>query len=310
MLGLIRLAVLAVVLLGTVQAEERPPNILLIVADDMGWNDLSLTGSVTISTPNLDKLARRGSLFTQFTVAAPICTPSRAAMLTGRLPIRTGVYANLEYPLDNLFRVFYPSSVYCLPEKEVTIGDALKAEGRYSSAMVGKWHLGHNPEYNCLPGRGKQGFDFFYGLPYSHEEGYPGPFPEGLIFPPVPLICDDKFVEQPFNMSDLTSRYTELTTELLLRYGEGQGQGQSDGEDRAARSSDVLDDLVRRYYRERERDCCFCFLCIDGSVSEIRRDPALDDTFQAIPSPPFHPHHASTDSNVLLFLPLDHSSPV
>ena len=99
------------------------PNILLIVADDLGWNDLSLTGNPTISTPNIDRLARKGSFFTQFLTAAPICTPSRAAMLTGRLPIRYGVYANLEYPLDNLFRVFYPSSVYCLPEKEITIGD-------------------------------------------------------------------------------------------------------------------------------------------------------------------------------------------
>ena len=141
-------------------------------------------------------------------------------MLTGRLPIRTGVYANLDFPLDNLFRVFYPSSVYCLPEEEVTIGDALVGHGTYSSAMIGKWHLGHNPSHNCLPGNGKQGFDFFYGLPYSHEEGYPGPFPEGLVFPPVPLICDDKFVEQPFNMTDLTSRYTELTTELLFRFQE------------------------------------------------------------------------------------------
>ena len=194
------------------------PNILLIVADDLGWNDLSITGNPTISTPNIDRLARQGSFFTQFLTAAPICTPSRAAMLTGRLPIRSGVYANLDYPLDNLFRVFYPSSVFCLPEKEITIGDALKGKGTYSSAMIGKWHLGHNPEYNCLPGREKQGFDFFYGLPYSHEEGYPGPFPEGLIFPPVPLICDDKYVEQPFNMSDLTSRYTELTTELIQRF--------------------------------------------------------------------------------------------
>ena len=202
-------------------SDSANPNILLIVADDLGWNDLSLTGNPTISTPNIDRLARQGSFFTQFLTAAPICTPSRAAMLTGRLPIRTGVYANLDYPLDDLFRVFYPSSVYCLPENEITIGDALKQKGTYSSAMVGKWHLGHNPEHNCLPGRGKQGFDFFYGLPYSHEEGYPGPFPEGLIFPPVPLLCDDMYVEQPFNMSDLTSRYTELTIELIQRFANG-----------------------------------------------------------------------------------------
>ena len=216
------LSLILIMISGFAAAEQRP-NVLLIVADDMGWNDLSITGNPTISTPNLERLAERGSLFTQFSVAAPICTPSRAAMLTGRLPIRTGVYADEPFPIDNLFRVFYPSSVNCLPEEEVTIGDALKAGANYSTAMIGKWHLGHNPEKNCLPGNGKQGFDFFYGLPYSHEEGYPGPFPEGFVFPPVPLLCDDKYVEQPYNGSDLTSRYTSLAIDMLDRFAAGSG---------------------------------------------------------------------------------------
>jgi hypothetical protein len=89
-------------------------------------------------------------------------------------------------------------------------------------------HLGHNVDRNCLPGRGNKGFDFFYGIPYSHEEGYPGPFPESLVFPPVPLMTNGyKFIEQPFNMSDLTSRYTSVTEDLIMRFGEGQAGGVS-----------------------------------------------------------------------------------
>ena len=84
-------------------------------------------------------------------------------------------------------------------------------------------HLGHNIDRNCLPGRGNVGFDFFYGIPYSHEEGYPGPFPESLVFPPVPLMTNGyNFIEQPFNTSDLTARYTSVTEDLILRFGEGQ----------------------------------------------------------------------------------------
>eukprot|EP00605_Chrysophyceae_sp_TOSAG23-4_P001461 GSChrysophyteH1.ASY1.ANO1.1597.1 assembled CDS len=195
---------------------QKKPNILLFVADDMGYGDTSLSGNPTIETPNLERLAHGGTQFTQFTAAASICSPSRASMLTGRLPIRTGVYADLGYPLDNFFRVFYPSSKECLPESETTLGEALEG---YRTSMIGKWHIGHNPAGNngngCLPGNGRQGFDFFFGLPYSHEEGYPGPFPEGLVFPPVPLFLQDQFVEQPFNSSDLTSRYTDIAQYII-----------------------------------------------------------------------------------------------
>ncbi|CAM9334258.1 unnamed protein product, partial [Ectocarpus fasciculatus] len=193
-------------------------NVLLIVADDLGYNDLSSYGSPTIATPNIDRIAANGARFTQFYTGGPMCTPSRSAMLTGRLPVRSGIYADLPPPADELFRVFYPTSVGCLPDSEVTIGDALKAT--HSTAMIGKWHLGHNRDDSCLPGLGNQGFDVFYGIPYSHEEGYPGPLPEGLVFPPVPLMSSGyKFVEQPFNESDLTSRYTRLTEELTAAVG-------------------------------------------------------------------------------------------
>ena len=195
-----------------------PTNIILIVADDLGYNDLGVFGSPTISTPNLDKLAANGAKFTQYYNGAPLCTPSRSAMLTGRLPVRSGIYTDLDYPYDSLFRVFYPTSEGCLPEWETTVAEALKPA--YSTLMIGKWyvisqqtknygfvfnlvgkyicilrcydfcvlnvgtyrrHLGHNPDRNCLPGNGNQGFDFFYGIPYSHEEGYPGKFIDPVI---------------------------------------------------------------------------------------------------------------------------------
>ena len=204
------------------QLVAGPVNVLLIVADDLGYNDLSSYGSPTIETPHIDGLASSGARFTQFYTGAPVCTPSRSAMLTGRLPVRSGIYCNLAPPADELFRVFYPTSEGCLPESEVTIGDALKES--YATAMIGKWHLGHNKDEPCLPGNGNQGFDAFFGIPYSHEEGYPGPMPEGLVFPPVPLMSTGyTFVEQPFNESDLTSRYTELVEGLIEQFAIGQG---------------------------------------------------------------------------------------
>lgn len=201
-----------------ISASQNRPNIILIVADDLGYNDLSAYGSPTISTPNIDRLGLKGVKFTQFYQGAPLCTPARSSMLTGRLPIRSGIYSDLGAPMDELFRVFYPTSEGCLPDSEVTIAEALKPE--YSTMLVGKWHLGHNPNRNCLPGDGNQGFDFYYGIPYSHEEGYPGPFPESIVFPPVPLMSSGyKFVEQPFNGSDLTSRYTSLVVDLIDGFG-------------------------------------------------------------------------------------------
>ena len=154
--------------------DTSPPNILLLVSDDQGYADLSLHGHPTISTPHLDSLATSpgGVHFTQHTVAAPICTPSRSALLTGRLPLRNGIYSDSKPPIDELFRVFYPSSKNCLTD--TTLATILK-DANYTTLAVGKWHGGHNPSENCLPGNGNQGFEFFYGLPYSHEEGYPGP---------------------------------------------------------------------------------------------------------------------------------------
>ena len=126
-----------------------PLNVILIVADDLGWGDLSSYGSPIIKTPNLDRMASEGVRLTQFTVPSPVCAPSRAALMTGRYPARTGIHWN---PPDSL------------RPRERTLGDLFKAQG-YATGMVGKWHLGF--EHDDLPVY--HGFDFYYGLPYGED---------------------------------------------------------------------------------------------------------------------------------------------
>src|SRR5438034_1289557 len=115
------------------------PNIVVLLADDLGYGDLGCYGHPTIRTPNLDRLAAEGMRFTSFYVAAPVCTPSRAALLTGRLAVRSGMASDTR-------RVLFPDSAGGLPDSEVTLAAALKAKG-YATGCVGKWHLGHLPQY-------------------------------------------------------------------------------------------------------------------------------------------------------------------
>nr|WP_256199311.1 sulfatase-like hydrolase/transferase [Verrucomicrobium spinosum] len=115
------------------QAADRPPNIVIIFADDLGYGDLGCYGSPTIATPHLDQMAAEGLRFTDFYVASEVCTPSRAALLTGRYPVRSGMYGKR--------RVLFPNSTGGLPAGEITLPEALKARG-YATAHVGKWHLG------------------------------------------------------------------------------------------------------------------------------------------------------------------------
>ena len=140
---------------------DRPPNFVVIFCDDLGYGDLTCYGHPTVATPRLDALAAGGMRFTQFYCAAPVCTPSRAGLLTGRLPVRSGTMATAA---KGSRRVLFPDSAGGLPPGEVTIAEVLKARG-YATAAVGKWHLGHRPEY--LPT--SQGFDLYYGIPYSND---------------------------------------------------------------------------------------------------------------------------------------------
>lgn len=166
-------------------AADRPPNFVIIFADDLGYADLGCYGHPTIRTPNLDRMAAEGMRFTQFYSAGEVCTPSRAAIMTGRLPIRSGMCA--ESP-----RVLFPRSAGGLPDSEITLAQALKTRG-YATMCVGKWHLGHLPQY--LPT--KRGFDGYFGIPYSND------------MKPTPLMRNEQTIEEPAVQPTLTPRYTE-----------------------------------------------------------------------------------------------------
>ena len=133
-------------------AADRP-NIVYIFADDLGYGDLGCFGATDIATPNIDRLAAEGIKFTDFYSASAVCSPSRAGLLTGRLPVRMGIN-----------QVFFPESFTGMPPEELTIPELLKPLG-YATGVVGKWHLGHLERYLPL----NQGFDSYYGIPYSND---------------------------------------------------------------------------------------------------------------------------------------------
>ena len=137
------------------ESTKRQPNFVVIFADDLGYGDIGAFGSTTINTPNIDRMATEGAKFDQFYAASPVCTPSRAALLTGRYPIRQGIH-----------KVFYPESLQGMDPEEITISEMLKTVG-YTTGLVGKWHLGHHDQY--MPWN--QGFDEFFGVPYSNDMG-------------------------------------------------------------------------------------------------------------------------------------------
>jgi arylsulfatase A-like enzyme len=178
--------------------------VVLLLADDLGYGDLTCQGHPTIRTLHLDQMAIEGLRFTQF-YAACYCTPSRAALLTGRLPVRSG-----------LNRVLGPKSRGGIPVGEMTLGDALKARG-YATSCIGKWHLGSQPGY--LPTR--HGFDHYLGIPYSNDMDRAR---EGE--PPIPLLRDEMVIEQPAIQESLTRRYTDEALSFIRRQAPSARQGQ------------------------------------------------------------------------------------
>ncbi len=196
---------------------NRPPNIVLIFTDDQGYQDIGCYGATGFQTPYLDRMAREGCRFTDFYVAASVCSPSRAALLTGRYPPRAGVT-----------NVLFPRAERGLPLSEVTIADVLKERG-YATACFGKWHLGDEEKY--LPTR--RGFDEYFGIPYSNDMAIDAdmPFADEVKFRKgataenfrsgkkkrgwVPLFRNEEVVEYPANQSTLTKRYTRESVRFI-----------------------------------------------------------------------------------------------
>ncbi len=192
-------------------------NFIIVFVDDMGYGDLGVYGNPTISTPNLDRMAYEGQKWTQFYSAASVCTPSRAALLTGRLPVRSGMASSV-YP------VLFPNSLNGLPSSEFTIAEKLK-EVNYKTAIVGKWHLGHLEDY--LPNN--HGFDYYYGIPYSNDmdkinnNNYWSEYERKKLDSKsynVPLIENYDIIERPVDQTTITMRYVDKTIQLINDYKE------------------------------------------------------------------------------------------
>lgn len=180
--------------------EKSLPNVVLIFADDQGYADLGCFGAEGFATPNIDRLATEGTRFTDFYVAQPVCSASRAALLTGCYSNRVGILGALG-----------PNSRHGINTDELTLAELLHNAG-YATAIFGKWHLGHHPKF--LPTN--HGFDEYFGLPYSNDMWpYHPERPRG--FPPLPLIRGTKTIEKNPDQTQLTTWYTERAVDFIER---------------------------------------------------------------------------------------------
>src|SRR5881394_516067 len=182
-------------------AEPTRPNLVIIFTDDQGYQDVGCFGSPNIKTPNLDRMARGGMRFTDFYAGQPVCTASRAALLTGCYPNRVGLLGALG-----------PKSKVGISDKESTVAQVLKTRG-YATAIFGKWHLGDSPQF--LPTR--HGFDEYFGLPYSNDM-WPNHPTNPKNYPPLPLIRGDQVVGLMPDQTQLTTRYTEHALRFIERH--------------------------------------------------------------------------------------------
>ena len=179
-------------------AHAAAPNIILIYVDDLGYGDLGCYGSKVNDTPHIDQLAAGGMKFTDYYSASPVCTPSRAALLTGCYPGR--VSFDVFGPQKNKW-VLFPGDAEGLHPDERTLPELLKEKG-YATCAVGKWHLGDQPEH--LPTR--HGFDSYYGIPYSNDMGVTV---KRKNYPPMPLMRNETVIQEQPTQAALIERYTE-----------------------------------------------------------------------------------------------------
>ncbi len=173
---------------------SAPPNIVLILADDLGYGDLGCYGHPKFKTPRIDQMAAEGAKLTQFNTPAPFCAPTRASLMTGRYPFRCGMTQN---PAPDGGPA---ADALAMPKSEITLAQVLKSAG-YATGMVGKWHLGHKP--GSLPT--ERGFDEYYGIPYSND------------MRPVQVLEGTEVVEYPVVQATLTTRYAKRATDFIQR---------------------------------------------------------------------------------------------
>jgi arylsulfatase A len=169
------------------QKRSSKPNIVIVLADDLGYGDIGTFGANDIRTPNIDNMAARGLKLTSFYTPSPVCSPTRAGLITGRYPKRLGI--------DH---VFFPDSFTGVPTDEITIAEALKGNG-YRTAIFGKWHLGHHKQYLPL----QNGFDEYYGIPYSNDMA-------GVAY-----LKGNEVDSIRINQKYITSTYTKKAVEFI-----------------------------------------------------------------------------------------------
>ncbi len=180
-----------------------PPNVVIVLTDDQGYADLGCFGGEHVKTPRIDRMAEEGARLTSFYVAGSVCTPSRSALMTGCYPKRIGLADG----------VFLAGDANGLHPNEITLAELLKSAG-YATGLFGKWHLGDQPEF--LPTR--QGFDEFFGIPYSHDIH---PFhgnDKKHHFPPLPLMEMETVIEEEPDADYLTKRITERAVDFIGRH--------------------------------------------------------------------------------------------
>jgi arylsulfatase A len=197
-----RFSLLLLFLCVSVGASERPPNLVLIFCDDLGYGDIGPFGAQDYETPHLDQLAAQGSKLTSFHVSQPVCSASRASLLTGCYANRVGIHGALN-----------PKAKHGLAASEVTLAEIAKSKG-YATCAVGKWHLGHHAQF--LPTR--HGFDSWMGIPYSNDMWPYHPEAKAGTYPDLPLFENETIIDAdltPEDQRQLTTRFTERAVEFI-----------------------------------------------------------------------------------------------
>lgn len=177
------------------------PNIILINCDDLGYGDLGCYGSEHNDTPNLDNLASEGMRFTDFYMVSPVCSASRAGMMTGCYSQRIGF---------GQCQVLFPGQKEGLSKDEVTIADQLKSAG-YHTKIIGKWHCGDQPEF--LPT--SHGFDEYFGIPFSNDMGRQAN--NHMAYPPLPLMRNGEVIQQQPDQRGITERYVDDALQFMRK---------------------------------------------------------------------------------------------